>query len=52
MAEWDVHESSRDETGVEHVVLRSPDGELQYTALHSGQILTADPDLCSKRDLV
>jgi hypothetical protein len=51
VAGWQVHSRSDDESGVQHVVMRSPEGKLQYVAAHSNAVLAADPAVCAGRDL-
>jgi hypothetical protein len=45
---YEVHESTKDENGVKHFVLREKDGSLQYMAEHHGKILASYPPVCSR----
>jgi hypothetical protein len=51
VTDWKVHEFRTEDTGTEHVLLRSPEGEMQYTAMLDGKILVSDPAICSHREL-
>jgi len=44
---WALHQGVTDERGVQHALLHSPGGKLQYVAAHSGRVLVADPQACS-----
>ncbi|CAE8741694.1 unnamed protein product, partial [Polarella glacialis] len=44
--EFYVHQAVRGKKGVQHAVMRTPGGILQYLAVQDGRILTADPEFC------
>ena len=48
---WKMHESQVDEDNVQHTVLQSVDGELQYVAMIGGDLLVADPAACLSKNL-
>jgi len=51
-SDWTMHQSYRDEAAVQHMVLLSPEGRLQYVAVHSQNVLAVDPGVCSKGHLM
>jgi len=46
---WTLHDAAGDRDAVQHLLLHSPQGLLQYVALHQGRLLVADPPVCSHR---
>jgi len=47
-----IHDSSIDGSGVEHFVLRSSKGSLQYVAKHLHRLVAADPEICPRGALL
>ena len=50
-ASWSLHGATVDAAGVQHGLLRSPEGSLQYVAEKNGRLLAADPPACPKLSL-
>lgn len=46
VATWAVHDRDEDAEGVQHAVLRSREGVIQYLATRRGRVLAADPPAC------